>query len=582
VPGTNDNVSIIGNITVTLNSDTGCGSLTFGSPVTTPTLSGTGTLTLHRNSTWTAGSMTGGGKTIVDSGAKLTIPGPTTIFVSNGRTLENGGNVLWSGTGFFGLFAATITNRPGAFFDVNGSGSIYLTFGNPSRFDNAGSFRKIGTPGTTTVGNAIAFNNYGVVDIQSGTLSWGGGGFNGGDINLSAGATLDLAGGAVSATPDSSLTGTGNLTVSGAAATLAGLVNVSGTNTFSGGGVNFTGSYFCTNNTLIISGGTANFDATGTVAPNILTLSGGTLGGTEFVTVRGLMNWAGGSMTGSTVTLIPTGVTVFITNSTVLLSGSRTLDNAGTIFWSGSGSIGVFGSVITNRPGALFDAESSGSMYLTLGGPSRFDNAGTFRKAASASTLTVSAGIAFNNYGALVIQKGILAASGGYVGAPNALLKCSLAGTNAGIDYGQLQAGGPVTLQGALSVDLVGNFLPVTNSTFTVLTAGSRTGSFANFVYPSNLVTMQLSNSPNSVVVRTIGVLAIPRPVLLPPEILGGNVLLSWTANAGTTYRVEFKPDLSLSNWAALSGDVSATNGLATRLDPLISSNRLYRVRVVP
>jgi hypothetical protein len=519
---------------------------------------------------------------LVDIGASLNIPGPTTAFLGGGRTLDNAGIVLWTGSGQFGVFGSVVTNRPGSLFDVEGTGSIYLTFGNPSRFDNAGTFRKANNLATTTVSASISLNNYGTVDIQSGALLLAGGGFNTGTINIPAGTTLNLAGGTFTSTTDSTLTGAGNLTVSGASATLAGLVNVSGTNAFSNSTANLIGNYICTNNALIISGGVtggANFNSTGTVAPAILTLTGGSLGGANTVTVGNVMYWSTASMTGTGITRIPVGVTLFITNSTVSLTGNRTLDNAGTVLWTGSASIGVFSSVITNRPGALFDAQSTGSIYLTFGSPSRFDNAGIFRKSATAATIAFSTGIAFNNYGALEIPKGVLAATGGFTCGSNSLLKCSLAGTNAGSDYGQLQAGGAVTLHGALSADLANGFLPSTNASFAVMTAGSRNGAFANFFYPSNLVTMQLSNTANSVLVR---VNSITVPMLFQPLLAGSNILLSWTAVSNTSYRVEFKPGPEVTNWNALPGDVTASNSSATKLDSLTVSNRFYRVRILP
>jgi len=585
VPGPNDNVFVTNSVTVTLNSDAECLGLNLGNSIWSPTLAGTGSLMMHGASFWLSGSMSGSGRTLVDVGASLNLPGTTTVFLGGGRTLENAGTILWSGVGDLGVFGSSISNRSGALFDAEGSGSIYLTFGSPSRFDNAGTFRKTNSLATTTISASISFNNYGIVDVQSSGLLLAGGGVNAGTINVPAGTTLNLAGGTFTSTTDSTLTGAGNLTVSGATATLAGLVNVSGVNTFSNGTANLTGNYICTNNALVISGGVtggANFNGTGTVAPAILTLTGGSLGGASTVTVGTMMNWSSATMTGTGVTRISPGVTLFITNASVTLTGNRTLDNAGSVLWTGSASIGVFSSVITNRPGALFDAQSTGSIYLTFGNPSRFDNAGIFRKSDTAATITVSTGITFNDYGTLEIPKGILAATGGFTCSSNALLKTSLEGTNAGTDYGQLQAGGAVTVQGALSVDLANGFLPVTNASFTVLTAGSRNGAFANFFYPSNLVTMQLSNTANSVLVRIAGVLGSPNPVLLQPMLAGSNILLSWTAVSNALYRVEFKPLLDATNWNALPGDVTASNSTATKLDSLTPSNRFYRVKVLP
>ena len=48
------------------------------------------------------------------------------------------------------------------------------------------------------------------------------------------------------------------------------------------------------------------------------------------------------------------------------------------------------------------------------------------------------------------------------------------------------------------------------------------------------------------------------------------------------TYRLEFDPDLNSSNWIALPGDVPSLSNTASKLDALISSNRFYRVRVLP
>src|SRR5262249_45423960 len=148
-------------------------------------------------------------------------------FVLSSRTLENGGTLVWSGAGTMGLASgAIITNRPGGLFQVQNDKNINSSFG-ANRFDNAGTFRK--SAGTGTTGCGVTFNNYGAVEIQSGTL--------------------DLAGGGTHSV-NSSMTGAGHLTFSGGTATLAGLVNVSGSNTFSGGTANLTGNYICTNNIL--------------------------------------------------------------------------------------------------------------------------------------------------------------------------------------------------------------------------------------------------------------------------------------------------------------------------------------------
>jgi hypothetical protein len=263
--------------------------------------------------------------------------------------------------------------------------------------------------------------------------------------------------------------------------------------------------------------------------------------------------------------------------------GTRTLENGGTVLWTGAVLNAFSSAVITNRPRALFRAEGEGANGLGgFGAFGRFDNAGTFRKSAGTGTTTIASGMKFTNYNTVDIRSGILAANDGYVSSSNALLNCSLGGTNAGTGYGQLHVPGTVTLNGALSVDLINGFVPRTNSTFTLVTAGSRNGTFATFSYPSNAATMQLSNTANSVIARVTDVFIVPPPLLLPPEISGANLNLTWTAVSNAQYRVEFNPNLATSNWAALPGDVTTTSNTASKLDPLTLTNRFYRVRVLP
>jgi hypothetical protein len=137
-------------------------------------------------------------------------------------------------------------------------------------------------------------------------------------------------------------------------------------------------------------------------------------------------------------------------------------------------------------------------------------------------------------------------------------------------------------LNGALGVTLTNGFVPAVNDSFTVLTAGTRNGMFANFHFPSNTVTMQLSNTTTSVIVRVTEVLVVPQPILLQPELVGSDIRLTWTAVSNLTYRVEFNPDLNPSNWTALPGDVIGVSNTASKLDPLTPTNRLYRVRTLP
>jgi hypothetical protein len=456
-------------------------------------LDGAGIVTISNAMNWTGGSMSGSGRTLIAPAATLNLNNPSQISLTT-RTLENAGTVLWTGAGGIGLIGAAITNRPVALFHAQNAatiGSISTT-----RFDNAGTFRKSVNPGTTTL-NAN-FNNSGTLEIQTGTFSSGSPFVNNGAINLSAGATARLGSGGSSSgrfdAPASALVEwtVGNFTLS------------------TGAQLNGVGQYRINGGSLV-----ANTNLT----VENLDLNTGSLDGSSTVTMAHTMNWTGGSMSGTGRTIISPSATLNINSpSPGGLSISRTLENGGTTTWTGAGNISMAGSTITNRAGALFHVQNSAAFV----GTTRFDNAGTFRKSTSPGTTVIPNNVAFNNFGTVDLHSGILLANGGFLSSPNALLNCSLGGTNAGTGYGQLQVPGAVTLNGALSVDLINGFVPRSNSTFTLVTAGSRNGSFANFTYPSNAVTMQLSNTANSAIVRATDIFIAPQPA---PVAAG---LISW------------------------------------------------------
>src|SRR5262249_49078028 len=116
-----------------------------------------------------------------------------------------------------------------------------------------------------------------------------------------------------------------------------------------------------------------------------------TLTGSGDLTVQGPSTWMNGLMTGSGRTIIAPAATLnLVVNPSQLVLNGRVLENAGTILASGSGGIVLTGgAVITNRAGALFEAQSA--ITLTAqGGACRFDNAGTFRKSVDTGTLTLN------------------------------------------------------------------------------------------------------------------------------------------------------------------------------------------------
>jgi hypothetical protein len=423
VPGSNDTAIITSGVTVTLNTPADCWDVVLGNGVSSPTLTGTGTLRVRGNFMWASGNLSGSGRIIIEPGASLQFDAPSTQSPSlSGRTLENGGTIQWTGTGNLGINSgAVITNRPGALFHVQNAASLLASVVG-GRIDNAGVFRKSANSGMTTVGSSIGFNNSGTVEIETGTLSLGGGGAHSGSFDV-PGGTLVFAGGTHTANASSSISGAGQFAVSAGIVTLAGPVNLRGSHTFSGGTANFTGNTICTNNTISFSnGGTANFSGTGLLSPAVVNLSNGTLGGTSTVTVNTAMNWSQGSLSDAGRLIIAPGATLTVSNPIGLGAtlNTRTLENGGTILWTGTGDIAInSGAVITNRPGALFHVQNAASLVAFVGGGGRIDNAGTFRKSANSGMTTVGSSIGFNNSGTVEIQTGTLSLSGGGTSSGN-------------------------------------------------------------------------------------------------------------------------------------------------------------------
>jgi hypothetical protein len=119
-------------------------------------------------------------------------------------------------------------------------------------------------------------------------------------------------------------------------------------------------------------------------------------------------------------------------------------------------------------------------------------------------------------------------------------------------------------------------------------------GVFSWAILPSaigstNTMTIQVTDdgTPPLSASQTFTVVVTPGgnpPAMLPPLISGGQILLNWSSQAGFTYRVEYKDDLTSASWTALSGDVLASTSTSSKAEPFSVTNvaRYYRVLVVP
>jgi hypothetical protein len=99
------------------------------------------------------------------------------------------------------------------------------------------------------------------------------------------------------------------------------------------------------------------------------------------------------------------------------------------------------------------------------------------------------------------------------------------------------------------------------------------------------LITPSGLTSANYTITFNTGTLDIvaPAPVVLSLTGAGtSNIVITWNAVSSTTYRVQFKSELNVAGWSDLPGDVTASGSTGFKTDLPTTSNRFYRVQVLP
>jgi hypothetical protein len=251
----------VGNGTVNFNAGTfdvggtttiNGGTVNFNAPASTNLLTvssgargGTDTL-MAGLFTWSGGTLTNAGVTQANGG--MTLNGVTKS-LNGGHTLNNAGNATWTAGDFTTGGGAIFNNQIGGTFATTFDGNFNFNQGGaPTQFNNAGTFSKSGSLGTTSF--TTIFNNSGTVNAGSGTLS-----FHNGLTQTSG--TLSLNGGSIRANAPLNIL-SGSVTGSG---TIMGSVANDGTIApgFTAGRIDITGDLTLGGNSLLAIeiGGTA-------------------------------------------------------------------------------------------------------------------------------------------------------------------------------------------------------------------------------------------------------------------------------------------------------------------------------------
>ena len=489
---------------------------------------------------WLNGSVNG--SLTVAVGGKLGIKGPNTRFVNG--SLTNYGTVAWNSGAIYGN-SGTIHNQ--GLWLLEGDLTLGVNSGS-NTFLNNGEFNKtagvaaasigweFGTTGSMNVTNGALYLPYwSRPSALHGTLNWDGGAMSG-ITEVASDGTLNWRNGSVD----------GGLTIG--------------------------------------AGGTLSIDGSST------RYIGGAL------TNRGTVLWNNGGIYGNNGTIRNEGLWQIRTDGTIgVNSGLNTFLNSGTLQKSFGTSSAQMGWNFENSgevellSGQLYLSSSArqtaGRTTLSIG---TLQSAGPFQLMGGAlSGTNVFLGTLVNSDGTLQpgFSTGKLRIQGDYTQTNNGILQIEIAGHTPGITFDRLEVTGAAQLGGVLSVTLTNGFAPTNGSAFAFLSASSRTGSFANFSYPSNTVSMSLDYLGNGVNVIVTNTLAVTAPTIVSGPILdSGNFVIRFLGATGETYTIERTPLLMPASWMKLTNLVAPTTnagygvGVFELRDPVsTATNRFYR-----
>ncbi len=365
--------------TVTLNGATNTNNLNFSGG----TLGGTGTVTLTGTGNWSGGNLAS--TLLVDSGSTLNLNTGNPKYLG-GSTLTNNGTVNWN-AGHLWSTSATSAFINNSLFDIKQDSSLWgYNGGCATALTNSatGTIRKSAGTGTLQFDHAY-LSNAGLFQIQSGSVQLiqpSATATHTGTFEIASGSTLDFNQGTHNLTSASSMTGAGNLTVSGATVNVDGTYGITGNVTVSSGTANFNPLGSISTPLLTVSGGTANFSQP--LSTPILNFSGGTLGGTGTMSTTGSVNINGGTY----------------------LNG-KTWNNTGTIDISGGGILWLSNAAtLNNQVGGtiLFSGTNSFPISWVPGSGNIINNAGTLRKTSTVDQWLGIGGGYTNNTGFIILD----------------------------------------------------------------------------------------------------------------------------------------------------------------------------------
>ncbi len=399
-----------------------------------------------------------------------------TISFSAGGTISLAGGTTGSNN-------YAIIRAPSGSQTISGAPNITLTGGSSGGVDNEGNYTLI----LANVGTQL-------IDANNLTLIAGAGGINNFAViqapqqSIDVLGNLSITGGGAAASADGTTGGgarIGGLGGSGATATDL-ILAVGGNVTLTGGSV--SGAAIGSN---LVGGQTTDIimDVAGDVTLNPgTTAAAGSRVGSPSIGV------AGGDITilaGGTIALNSTGAglgTSIRTTGSVVLDANNVTQGTESVLEAG----GV-ASLSTVAGTTLAGTSNIGTLVLASG---NLTLSGTL----TANALLIPDGITLNGAGTVIgdvsnsgtiapgTSTGILTISGNYTQTSTGALNVEIGGTTVGTEYDRLAVSGTASLDGTLNVS-EGAVAPVAGTTYTVITCGSCTGTFATVSSPTVNVT---------------------------------------------------------------------------------------------
>jgi hypothetical protein len=373
------------------------------------TLTGPGELDLSGALSWSGGTMSGTGSTVVQGGGTINPPdvngGAVTL---DTRTFSNQQGTLTFASGTIRAYnGATIRNN--ATFNANSQAvwwgpAINASGGAAPQLINTGALQK--TAGTGNTGIGVTFDNEGTVNAQTGTVSFSGGGIppqGGGYIDdpILCPQPVNTQMGTWTTSTSASIKMTAGCDAIGTGAVISGTLNVQGATVLIGAVQGASALLYATSGTLAVED-----TATPALVQNLYV--SGTLTGPGEIDICGNLSWQAGTMSGTGATVICPGGTGQINPPSGTVTMNRVLDNAGTLTWS-SGSVALGSGALIVHTGTMHpNAESGATMFGD--GTSMVDNAGQLSKNVGSGSTAIN--VPVDNPGTIGPSTGTLQVQG--------------------------------------------------------------------------------------------------------------------------------------------------------------------------